>query len=82
MDLLQKSNIISEFTERYKGDQDFKDFFDYHDLGVPMAIAFINEYVNITTNGIDIINETYLEICDIYGADYEDEYENLDDLIG
>jgi hypothetical protein len=33
----QKIFILSELWQEYKGDSDWSDFFDYNDIGLPMA---------------------------------------------
>ena len=82
MDLLQKSQMIIEFTEQYLNDEEFADFFLYNDLGVPTAVCYANEMVSLKPKGEELINETYKELCDLFGADYEEDYEDLKDLIG
>lgn len=81
MDILKRSRIILEFTDEMREDLDFEDFFEYHDLGVPMAIALVNEFISLTETGIEVVNETYEDICNIYGANVKEDYETLEDLI-
>lgn len=82
MDLLQKAQLIIQFTEQYLNDEEFEDFFIYNDLGVPMAICYANGMVELKEDGQKLLNETYLELCSLFNADENANYEDLDDLIG
>lgn len=82
MDYKNIANLIIQFTQSYFDDEEFADFFDYNDLGVPVAVAYFNDLVTLTSEGEKLLNETYLELCDLFGANPNDEYEDIDDLIG
>lgn len=82
MDIKTKAEIIVQFTEELKDKKEFQDFFQYHDLGVPLAICVVKGFAELTDLGYEeVLYETYVDICDIYGADENKDYEDLDDLI-
>jgi hypothetical protein len=81
MDNLEKANIICEFVEANFNDDLYDDFFVYNDLGVPMAVALKGSLINLTDEGQRVFNETWSDLCEIFGADPNAEYSDLEDLI-
>jgi acyl carrier protein len=80
--LKTKAEIIVEFTQENFHDEDFSEFFDYNDLGVPLAIAITQDMVDLTDSGLEIFEETWSDLCEIYDANPEESYEQLADLSG
>ena len=81
MDIYQKAKIVVQFTEELRETNEYTDFFEYHDLGVPFAIGLLNEMISISEKGEELIEETFNHICDEYGVDRNSDYEDLEDLI-
>jgi hypothetical protein len=82
LDTREKAEIIFEFINGYRSDEAFEDFFSYNDLGVPMSVMIVNELVILTDKGLQVIDETWKELCDTLNfADSEYDYESLDELI-
>jgi hypothetical protein len=78
----QKAEIIFDFINKYRSDEAFDEFFSYNDLGVPMAVMIVNELVTLTEKGLQVINETWEDLCEnLNYADPEYDYESLDELI-
>ena len=75
-------NILADLWMNYRTDDEFKDFVEYNDLGLPLAYAVSNDIVKATTITENFINETWdlflagLEIGEDTG------FETLDDLLG
>ena len=80
--LKTKAEIIVEFTQENIHDEEFNEFFDYNDLGVPLAIAITQDMVDLTDSGLEIFEETWSDLCEIYDANPEEPYEQLADLSG
>ena len=80
MDNREKAEILVQFTQDNFNDEVYDDFFDYNDLGIPMAIAIVQDMVILTDKGEELINETWKELCEIFGADPEGQYESIDDV--
>jgi hypothetical protein len=80
MDSRSKAEILVQFTQDNFNDEVYEDFFDYNDLGIPMAIAIIQDLVILTDAGELLLNETWKEMCDLFGADPDGEYESIDDV--
>ena len=80
MDNRSKAEILVQFTQDNFNDEVYEDFFDYNDLGIPMAIAVMQEMVILTDSGEQLLEETWTELCELFGADPKGEYESIDDV--
>ena len=82
LDTRAKAEIIFEFINDYRGDEAFEDFFNYNDLGVPMAVMIVNDLVILNEGGVEVIDETWESLCsNLNDADVNYDYESLDELI-
>lgn len=76
-----KIEILSNLYNSYRDDEDMEDFFEYNDLGLPMANLFSEGLVTINERGKIYIDETWglflqsLEIEDMG-------FETLDQVLG
>jgi hypothetical protein len=80
MDNRTKAEILVQFTQDNFNDEVYEDFFDYNDLGIPMAIAIMQDLVILTDAGEQVLEETWKELCLLFEADPNGEYESIDDL--
>lgn len=80
MELKDKAEIIIQFTQDSFDDEQYDDFFDYNDLGVPLAVAVFNDFVILTSEGMKIFNETWEQLCKLFDKDPNEEYESIDDI--
>lgn len=80
--LSDKISILSEFWLRYKTDEEFLDFVEYNDLGLPLAFALNSDIVKITPEATGYIEETFELLLDILEIDEEGPWETLDDMLG
>lgn len=75
-----KTAILAEFWLHYRNDEDFIDFVEYNDLGLPLAYAIANEIVESTDTAQRFIKETFDLL--LAGLDIEDTgFEDLDELL-
>jgi len=73
--------ILADLWINYRGDEQFQDFIEYNDLGLPLAYAIANNVVNSTNLAEQMINETWGLL--LAGLEIEDEgFEDLLDMIG
>lgn len=76
-----KYQILADLWLNYKDDEEFQDFVEYNDLGLPLAYAIANEIVKSTDLAEKFINETFDLL--LAGLEIEDTgFESLDDLLG
>jgi hypothetical protein len=81
MDNRTKAEILVQFTQDEFNSGEYDDFFDYNDLGIPMSIAITQDMVILTDSGEQLLEETWKELCLLFEADPNSEYETIDDLI-
>jgi hypothetical protein len=81
MDNRTKAEILVQFTQDYFNSGEYEEFFDYNDLGIPLSIAITQEMVILTDSGEQLLEETWKELCLLFEADPNSEYETIDDLI-
>lgn len=75
-----RCNILADFYIAYKGDEDFADFFQYNDLGLPIAYAVSAEIVKPTPKTEVFINETFDLL--LAGLEIEDTgFDTLEDIL-
>ena len=77
----RKAKIIHDFYFEYRNDEDWKDFFDQYDLGIPVATAFVMGGIAMEQRGFDWIEETWVALCDAANGDPDAVYIDLDDLM-
>jgi hypothetical protein len=74
-----KLEILADLWLNYRGDEEFKDFIDYNDLGLPLSYLLVHNLVKGTEISNRFIDETFnllLESLDIEDMGFE----NLDQL--
>lgn len=78
-----KCAILADIWMNYRDDEDFKDFVEYNDLGLPMAYMIDNGIVEIEDGslGANFINETFRLL--LSGLDIEEDlgFETLEDVL-
>lgn len=86
MDIESISKILEEFSRDFTiGNIDreyFSDFVIYNDMGIPLAQSIVYDLAMPTEEGKSLIVETWNNLCEILGADPEEEYDDLDDVFG
>ena len=76
-----KCEILGQLWMDYRGDEEFQDFVEYNDLGLPLAYALAENIIKKTPLAEQYINESF----DLFlaGLDIEDEgFETLEDILG
>ena len=81
MEIKDKAILLVEFIQANFTNPKFNEFFDYNDLGLPLAVAFENDLCTLNDRGTEVLNETYDLMLEEYGADKDNTYETLDDII-
>jgi hypothetical protein len=76
-----KCNILSEFYEGFRTDSEYADFFEYNDLGLPLAFVIESKIVESTPKAVTLINETFELLCEELELDSDEEFESLDEML-
>jgi hypothetical protein len=75
-----KLAILADLWLNYKQDEEFADFIEYNDIGLPLAYLIHNDIVKSTDLAQKFVEETF-ELL-LAGLEIEDSgFENLDDLL-
>ena len=75
-----KCSILAELWLNYRSDEEFQDFIEYNDLGLPLAYAIDNNIVKSSEMAQRFVEETF----DLFLASLEVEdtgFENLEELL-
>ena len=73
--------ILSELWLDYRDDEEFQDFIEYNDLGLPLAYAFANGIVEQSPMGENFVTEAFNLL--LAGLEIEDAgFETLQDVLG
>jgi hypothetical protein len=80
MDNRTKAEILVQFTQDEFNSGEYDEFFDYNDLGIPLSIAITQDMVILTDSGEELLEETWKELCLLFEANPDNEYESIDDL--
>ena len=76
-----KCAILAEIFLDYKDDEEFDDFREYNDIGLPLAYAINAQIVSKTDRAETFINETFDLL--LAGLELEDTgFESIEDLLG
>jgi len=54
-----KADILTDLWINYRTDEQFADFFEYSDIGLPLAYAYQGGLVELSPIAIKIVEETY-----------------------
>jgi acyl carrier protein len=81
LDTKSKSIIIFNFSIAHKQNSEFSDLFIANDLGMPMAVMVVHNLVELTLGGEELIEETWVSLCQAVGADPLQDYLDLDELM-
>jgi hypothetical protein len=76
-----KVSILSELWLNYRADEDFADYIEYNDLGLPLAYLVDNGVVKMENEmSVNLINETWDLL--VAGLGIEDTgFETLDSML-
>jgi hypothetical protein len=77
-----KCAIIADLWLNYRDDEEFIDFIEYNDLGLPLAYAISNGIVDSTLTAQGFIEEAWNLLLAGLGIEEDEGYETLDDLLG
>lgn len=76
-----KASILGELWIDFKGEEEFADFIEYNDLGLPLAYMISNEIVKPTVLAERFVNETFDLLLGALEITEDTGFESLDDLL-
>jgi hypothetical protein len=76
-----KCNILAELWFDYRDDEEFKDFIEYNDIGLPLAYLISSEIAKPTGVAEQYINETYDLLTQSLGVSDTAPYNTLNEML-
>ena len=77
----KKLTILSNVYLHYRDVDEFKEFAEYNDLGLPLAHVCAEGLAEIKPDGVVYIEQTYDLLVDAMGLDPDVEYRSIEDMI-
>jgi len=77
----KRLTILSDVYLHYREEDEFKEFAEYNDLGLPLAHVCASGLAEIKPDGIVYIEETYDLLIDAMGLDPDVEYNSIEEMI-
>lgn len=77
----KRCEILSKLWQDFRHDEDFGDFVEYNDLGLPLAYAIDQKIITSTPQAEIFVDETFSLFLAALEADPEEEYDSLEDLL-
>jgi hypothetical protein len=77
----RKCEILGELWLNYRNDEQFRDFIEYNDLGLPLAYAFANEIAKETELAERYVNESYDLLAESLGVSGTEPFDSLEDML-
>jgi len=75
-----KCDILAELWLDYRNEEDFEDFVEYNDLGLPLAFAIAQDIIEVTPRAEIYVNEAF-ELL-LAAIDIEDTgFDTLSDIL-
>lgn len=79
--LSSRAEILADLWMNYRDDEEFADFIEYNDLGLPLSYAFANGIIENNEQVSTMIDESFSLL--LAAMDTEDVgFESLDDILG
>ncbi len=79
-DFTKVCEILGVLYTNYKEDDEFKDFIDFNDLGLPLAYFASEKLCEVSDDGARYIMETWLLFLKGLGLEDTGLWDNLEDL--
>ena len=76
----KKCFILADFWLNYKDEEDFEDFVEYNDIGLPLAFMIAEDIVLSTTTAEVYVNEAWELLCAALKIDSKQDYDSLEDM--
>ena len=80
-DFTKVCEILGTLYANYKEDEEFKDFIDFNDLGLPLAFLASENLCEVSDDGARYITETWILLVQSLGLQ-DIGFETLDQMLG
>ena len=79
--LNKQAEMLADLWLNYRSDEDFQDFIQYNDLGLPLAYALSAGIIQPTEKVEAFVNETFMLLLSGMEIDEDTGFDNLNDII-
>jgi ATP-dependent exoDNAse (exonuclease V) alpha subunit len=79
-DIRVRTEILADLWLDYRDSEDFKDFIEYNDLGLPIAYAIANSIVDTSPMAEQFINESFRLLIAVLKLE-DTGFNNLNDML-
>ena len=76
-----KCEILGDFWFEHRKEEEFAEFVEYCNIGLPLAFMVDNGQATITEDGKEFINFAWETFCASLFLDSEDKFENAHDML-
>lgn len=76
-----RARIIKDFSVMCQEMNLYPEFFESQDLGVPLSILVFTNSVELKERGIEVLRETWHEMCKLLKVSEFGSYEKLEDML-
>lgn len=80
IDFSSKCEILSELWMNYRHDENFEDFIEYNDMGLPMSYMVHSKLVTPSDEARALIEETYNLLISALNIPEDNEFTSLNEL--
>jgi hypothetical protein len=77
----RKCEILGDLWSSYRQDEEFADFIEYNDLGLPLAYAFSNDLATPTGIAERYIEESYSLLLEALGLSDSQIFDSLEEML-
>jgi hypothetical protein len=77
----KKCEILSELWLDYRQDEQFQDFIEYNDIGLPLSYFIEAEIVQATAIAEEYISETFRLFSVALGLDSSKDWQSLNEML-
>ena len=77
----QAVDIMGEFYDRERANEDWRDWFIVNDVAIPLSWLCFRGLAEPTDMSVEYIDETWVKFCDIFRVDHYASFDNLDDFL-
>jgi len=80
VEFADKAGILGQLWIEFRADEDFTDFIEYNDLGLPMSYMVAEGLIKeCSPTGESLIEETFVMFCELLEIT-EDDFDALDEI--
>lgn len=77
----KQAEILSDLWLNYRNDEEFQDFIEYNDLGLPLSYAINSGIVPLTKKAETFVEETFTLMLAGLDIDEDTGFDSLDDIL-